>query len=101
MPSAWHEGVIALIHSALGDAARKAFEMNAQAEKLISRWHTGSFEKGEAVGIAKSVIAVLEARGLTVSEGLRERILGCTDPAQLDHWLRRAATVTDAAALLE
>ena len=79
--------------------------MNAQAEKLISRWHTGSFEKGEAVGIAvgiaKSVIAVLEARGLTVSEGLRERILGCTDPAQLDHWLRRAATVTDAAALLE
>jgi len=92
---------LALIHSALGDAARKAFEMNAQAGKLISRWHTGSFEKGEALGVAKSIIAFLEARGLSVSNAQRERILGCTDLAQLDGWLRRAATVIDSAALFE
>jgi flagellar biosynthesis/type III secretory pathway protein FliH len=91
--------------------------MNAQAGKLISRWHAGSFEKGEAEGIAKGkaegiakgkaegiakgIIAVLEARGLTMTDAQRERVLGSTDLNQLDRWLRRAATVSDPAALFE
>ncbi len=52
--------------------------MNARAGKLISRWHTGSFERGKALGLAKRVIAVLEARSLPVTDSQRERILACT-----------------------
>jgi predicted transposase YdaD len=83
--------------------------MNAQAGKLISRWHTDSFEKGEAMGIAKgeamgiakTIISVLEARGLTVTESQRQRVLDCTDVAQLNRWVDRSVTITDVAALFE
>jgi len=95
---------LALIESALSDAARKAFEMTAQTERRMSSWQRDSFEKGEASGIAKGeasgvakgVVAVLEARGLAVTDNQRERILGCSDLAQLDRWLRLAATVDQA-----
>jgi predicted transposase YdaD len=48
---------------------------------------------GEARGEARGVIAVLEARGLAISDAARARILGCTDLATLDRWVRRAVTV--------
>ena len=62
-------------------------------------------EQGRAEGIAEgraaSVIAVLEARGLAVSTAVRRRVAECTDPAELDRLVRRAATVDDAAALCD
>ena len=81
-------------------AARKAFEMLPQAEKLISNWQRGSFEKGRAEGHAEGVarskaadvLDVLDARALPVTTEQRERILGCSDLELLKAWLRRAAT---------
>ena len=52
--------------------------------------------EGTARGEAHSVLKVLEARGITVSVGVREQILACTDVEQLDLWLRRAVTATSA-----
>ena len=52
--------------------------------------------KGEAKGKAESVINVLRARGIEVPLPARERILSCTDIAQLDTWLTQAITVTSA-----
>lgn len=96
---------LALIESALSDAAKKAFEMHPQAGKLISSWQRGSFEKGLAEGRAAEkaadVIAVLDARALAVTDAQREHILGCDELAQLDRWLRRAATVATSDALFE
>lgn len=92
---------LVLIESALSDAAKKAFEMHPQAEKLISSWQRGSFEKGRAAEKAADIIAVLEARAHSVTDAQRERILGCDDLAQLDRWLRRAATVASTDALFE
>jgi hypothetical protein len=87
---------LALIESALGDAAKKAFEMHPQTEKLMSSWQRGSFEKGQAEGSARSraadVLDVLDARGLPVTPEQRERILGSSDLEQLKTWLRRAVT---------
>lgn len=51
-----------------------------------------SHAEGEVKGEAKSVLKVLEARGLSVSDDVRERVLACTDPEQLDQWLVRAVT---------
>ncbi|KUO11752.1 hypothetical protein [Streptomyces sp. DSM 15324] len=45
---------------------------------------------------AEDVLLVLEARGLDVSEGLRERITACDDPDLLRIWLTRAATAASA-----
>ncbi len=95
---------LALIESALGDAARKAFEMHPQTEKLMSSWQRGSFEKGTAEGLlrgkAEAVLEVLEGRGLTVSAFHHKRILGCSDPEVLKTWLRHAGTVASTDVLL-
>ncbi len=57
--------------------------------------------EGEATGKAKSVVMVLDARGIRVAKRLRDKILGCTDSALLDQWLRRAAFAKSASDVLE
>ncbi|MEO3791448.1 hypothetical protein ABGB14_14690 [Nonomuraea sp. B10E15] len=48
--------------------------------------------EGRAEQAATSVLLVLEARGFDVPEDARARIISCTDLAQLEAWLERAAT---------
>ncbi|MGI5416327.1 hypothetical protein [Actinomadura luteofluorescens] len=55
-----------------------------------------SHAEGKAEGEAESVLKVLDARGLSVSDAMRGRILACTDQEQLDQWLVRAATAEHA-----
>jgi hypothetical protein len=52
--------------------------------------------RGEARGEGRAVLTVLDARGVEVPAAVRERILACTDLAQLDVWLRRAVTAATA-----
>lgn len=49
-------------------------------------------DEGRKEGHAQSLLLVLEARGISVTETDRARILGCPDPDQLAEWLRRAAS---------
>jgi hypothetical protein len=42
------------------------------------------------------VVAVLQARGISITESLRQRILDCKDLAVLDRWLMRAAVANEA-----
>ncbi|WP_422771007.1 hypothetical protein ACN28C_30890 [Plantactinospora sp. WMMC1484] len=51
-------------------------------------------ELGETRGEARAVLTVLEGRGVAVPAEVRERVLACTDLAQLDTWLRRAGNAT-------
>jgi predicted transposase/invertase (TIGR01784 family) len=48
--------------------------------------------EGEAKGKADALLQLLEARGIAVPEDARVRIMACQDIAQLETWLRRAAT---------
>lgn len=68
-------------------------EMAAQHEEL---GEIRGVARGEARGKAQAVLAILEARGVKVPVAVREQILGCSDLAALDTWLRRAVTVTTA-----
>jgi Uma2 family endonuclease len=58
-------------------------------------------EEGRAEGVAASVLAVLEARGIRVTKAARDRVTRCTDAAQLDRWVRRAAVVQKVAELFQ
>ncbi len=49
-------------------------------------------EEGREEGRASAVLAILEARGIHVPEAERSLILASRDAAQLDAWLRRAAS---------
>ncbi len=60
----------------------------------------GAREEGEARGRAESVLGVLDARDMALSDEQRRRILSCPDLAQLDAWLRGAVTTTSVKDLL-
>lgn len=90
-----------LIRTALGEAARKAFQMDPQGVRFFDESQKQSFDRGRAADRAAAVLDVLEARALAISDAQRERILGTKDLDTLTLWLRRAATVASADALFE
>jgi hypothetical protein len=88
-----------LIHAALSEAARKAFQMLPQSVQFFDESQQQSFERGRSAERAAAVLDVLEARGLEVTATQRERILDTTELETLTHWLRRAVTTTSVDAL--
>ena len=96
-----------LVFAALSEAARAALEdlmatgtYEFQSEFAKKHQAKGRAEgraegeaKGRAEGEAKALLAVLEARGLRISDEVRRRVLACTDAAQLEDWIRKAVTV--------
>ena len=58
------------------------------ARRLMSR---GKAE-GKAEGEARALLAILDARHIQVPDDIRADITACTDTAQLEAWIRRAAT---------
>lgn len=58
-------------------------------------------KEGREEGRVAALLAVLDARGLRVSKAARERIAACSDLAQLDRWIRRAAVIGKAAELFD
>ncbi|MFG1958124.1 hypothetical protein [Nonomuraea sp. NPDC049028] len=50
--------------------------------------------KGRVEGDIESLLMVLETRGMTLSDGDRERITTCGDIARLQLWLKRAVLVS-------
>jgi hypothetical protein len=94
-----------LIQRALGEEARKAFQMDPQGIRLFDESQVKSFERGHAEGRAAekatSVLEVLDARGLRVTDAERERILSTKDLETLTRWVRRAATVASVDALFD
>lgn len=85
---------------ALLDAAlvRKAVvqALEIQGDPAVQELKEAAKAVGTARGIAESILAVLEARGITVSPEQREEILGCSDLDRLKRWLREAALPTTA-----
>ncbi len=57
--------------------------------------------EGRAEEAARAVLTVLRARGLAVSEAVRERILSQKDPERLERWLEKAAVAASAAEALD
>jgi predicted transposase/invertase (TIGR01784 family) len=56
---------------------------------------------GRAEGEANAVIAVLQARGIAVTNEQRQQILECTDLERLNGWIRKSVTLTSANELFE
>ncbi|WP_433041364.1 hypothetical protein [Dactylosporangium sp. CS-033363] len=83
-----------LVFSVLPDTAKALLEelMTATSHRYHSDFARRYFDQGEARGEAKSLLAILEARGIEVPDETRSRIADCTDSDQLGTWVRRAAT---------
>ena len=95
----------AIILRLASDAARQILEAmmtTSEYEKtFVERIHDQGIAKGEAKGKAEGkaedVLKLLDARHLGASSEQRQRVMSCTDSAQLDLWFDRAITVGTAA----
>ncbi|HSN99401.1 MAG TPA: hypothetical protein VLS89_13990 [Candidatus Nanopelagicales bacterium] len=101
-----------LMLSSLHEAARRWLEEKMRGYEFQSEFARTYVAKGREEGKlegklegikegslnteARAVLIVLEARGLEVPPDVRERVLGSTDLAELERWLRRAAVVGEA-----
>ncbi|MGI5416328.1 hypothetical protein [Actinomadura luteofluorescens] len=93
-----------LVVGVLSIAARKILEGYVKAgaagykfkSEPFRRAHAEGKAEGKTEGEAESVLKVLDARGLSVSDEMREQILACTDQKRLDQWLVRATTAEHA-----
>ena len=75
--------------------------MLVDLDAVLATGRTEGRTEGRAEGLAAAVLAVLEARGIRITKAARDRVARCTDAAELDRWVRRAAVVAKAAELFE
>ena len=68
-------------------------EFERHEDEIFRRGVQQGVAQGEAQGKAASILAVVAARGLLVSDTARARILGCSELSTLDRWLTCALTV--------
>jgi hypothetical protein len=88
--------VTPLAASALLDAAR-ADDAVVDALKAKRNPEILKLEAAaKAEGKAETILTVLEARGVAVSQAQREEILRCSDLARLSRWVVRASLATSA-----
>jgi hypothetical protein len=88
------------VHQTLSDAAKRELEdlMKVAYESVLSsELARTNFAKGEA----RAILLLLASRGIKVPREVHERITSCTDPAQLEIWVIRAASVATAEDLFE
>lgn len=67
---------------------------------LVRDGYRKGIRVGEARGKAKSLLALLKARGLAVSPAVRTKILACTSDATLDRWFTNALNASSIAEVL-
>lgn len=85
--------VTALLDAAAAD--RSVVEaLAAKDSPAILERDAAAQARGEAKGVAKSILRLLEARGLGVSTAQRQVILDCPDLDHLDQWLLKAMSAS-------
>ncbi|MBW8484647.1 hypothetical protein [Actinomadura parmotrematis] len=94
------DSVLAVLPRALRDSMEKKMAMTGRYE-YKSDLLRNNFAKGEQKGKIESTITVLEARGFSVDDDTRERVLSCGDAAEADRLLTRAAIIESLDELFE
>ena len=93
----------ALLHSAKADdAVARALvaKHNPVIEAARAEDRAEGIAQGMAQGLAQAIVGVLGARGVPLSRGERDRLLGERDVARLERWIAGAVTCGSAAELL-
>jgi hypothetical protein len=87
--------VAALLDAALADNA-VVEALIAKGNPIILNREAAAEARGEARGEAKSILKILEGRGVAIDPAQREEILRCSDLDRLDRWLLRATLASSA-----
>ena len=87
---AWQQSLPATMSSAESEN-----EMLENWREIYARWE----RKVKSEEKAHAVMTVLEARGLEVTAKQRKKVVECSNPTQLELWLRAAVTAPDVDAM--
>jgi hypothetical protein len=90
-----------LVLGCINEAARRALEAMMKGYEYQSDFAKKYVAQGRAEARAGDVLTVLRARGVTVPDAARERILAEKDLERLEQWLEKAAIATSLAAVLD
>jgi hypothetical protein len=102
-----------LVYNSLNEAARRALEARMKgyeyqsdfAKKYVAEGRTEGRTEGRIEGrteeAARALLTVLRARGITVPDAFRDRILAQQDLEQLERWLEKAVVASSVHAILE
>jgi hypothetical protein len=88
-----------LVRAAASAAARRALEAlmttlfkDEFVDRIKAEGRAEGEAEGRAQGAASMVLRILGARGFEVPGPVRDRVLSCTDPEQLEDWGGKAVT---------
>ncbi|HEX3131194.1 MAG TPA: hypothetical protein VH394_27915 [Thermoanaerobaculia bacterium] len=90
-----------LVYNSLNEAARLALEEKMKGYEYQSDFAKKYVAEGEAKEAARSLLAVLRARGIAVPDAVRERILAQKEPERLRRWHDKAVVADSLAAILD
>jgi hypothetical protein len=90
-----------LVYNSLNEAARLALEAKMKGYEYQSDFAKKYVAEGEAKEAARSLLAVLRARGIAVPDAVRERILTQKRPEQLRRWLDKAVVADSLAVIFD
>jgi hypothetical protein len=97
-----------LVYNSLNEATRRALEAGMKgyeyqsdfAKKYVAQGRTEGRTEGRAEEAARNLLTVLRARGISVPDSARERILAQKDPELLESWLEKAVVASSVKAIL-
>jgi hypothetical protein len=98
-----------LVYNSLNEAARLALEelmkgyeyQSDFAKKYVAEGRAEGLVEGEAKEAARSLLAVLRARGIAVPDAVRERILAQKQPERLRRWHDKAVVADSLSAIFD
>ncbi|MFF9566604.1 hypothetical protein [Streptomyces sp. NPDC014685] len=73
-----------------------SFYKSFMSEEIRDEGRAEGRAEGLVKGQAEGLLLILEARGIAVTDEIREKIGNCDDSRLLLQWLNRAATATTA-----
>lgn len=77
-------------------AVDTSFYKSFMSEEIRDEGRAQGRAQGQAEAQAKSLLLILDARSIALTDELRQKITACTDSPLLNQWLQRAATATTA-----
>ncbi|MEU1494983.1 hypothetical protein ABZ456_32665 [Streptomyces sp. NPDC005776] len=77
-------------------AVDTSFYKSFMSEEIRDEGRAQGRAEAQTKGQAESLLLILEARGIALTDELRQRITDCTDSHLLSRWVRGAATATTA-----
>ncbi len=81
--------------------ARRSLEEKMKGYEYQSDFAKKYVAQGRTEEAARNLLMVLRARGISVPDAARERILAQKDPERLERWLEKAAVAASVTAVLD